>query len=153
MEDVAEAYKNGLLTDVVSRTKNATPAIATGEKPFRFTGQIGEPAGRTKIGDDDIKGLWEIATQRSGGKNQTAISEARKRLLLQAHVQDIAGVVGKSQAELTKALRSWSNYPKYMPIAIQPLPQSRPQGYYLHRLLGRKNCYPVVLRTIGCCLI
>lgn len=73
----------------------------------------------TKLNDDrfyspqkiaDAKATYELALQKASGKDASAVQQARAEILLFAHNKGAAELLGVSQAELNKKLRSWSNY-------------------------------------------
>ena len=59
---------------------------------------------------DDAKATFELANQKAVGKDANAINRARAEILLFAHNKGAAELLGVTQAELNKKLRSWSNY-------------------------------------------
>ena len=58
----------------------------------------------------DAKTTFELAKQKAVGKDAVAINRARAEILLFAHNKGAAELLGITQAELNKRLRSWSNY-------------------------------------------
>lgn len=59
---------------------------------------------------EDVKKLLSIASEKLTGKNRAAVNNARAKILLFAHNKGAAELLGISQAELNKKLRSWSAY-------------------------------------------
>lgn len=59
---------------------------------------------------DDVKKLFAIAGQKMTAKNRAEVSNARAKILLFAHNKGTSELLGLSQAELNKKLRSWSGY-------------------------------------------
>ena len=59
---------------------------------------------------EDAKATFELAKQKAVGKDANAINRARAEILLFAHNKGAAELLGVTQAELNKKLRSWSNY-------------------------------------------
>ena len=73
----------------------------------------------TKLEDDrfyspqkieDAKATFELAKQKAVGRDANVINRARAEILLFAHNKGAAELLGVTQAELNKKLRSWSNY-------------------------------------------
>ena len=58
----------------------------------------------------DAKATFELAKQKAVGKDTAAINRARAEILLFAHNKGAAELLGVTQADLNKKLRSWSNY-------------------------------------------
>lgn len=58
----------------------------------------------------DAKATFELAKQKAVGKDTAAINRARSEILLFAHNKGAAELLGVTQADLNKKLRSWSNY-------------------------------------------
>ena len=59
---------------------------------------------------DNAKATFELANQKAVGKDSNAINRARAEILLFAHNKGAAELLGITQADLNKKLRSWSNY-------------------------------------------
>lgn len=59
---------------------------------------------------ENVKQLFEIAGQKLTSKNRAEVSSARAKILLFAHNKGASELLGLSQAELNKKLRSWSGY-------------------------------------------
>ena len=59
---------------------------------------------------EDAKATFELAKQKAVGKDAAAINRARAEILLFAHNKGAAELLGITQSELNKKLRSWSNY-------------------------------------------
>ena len=58
----------------------------------------------------DARALYEVAIKKATGKDALAVTRARAQILLFAHNKGAAELLGITQAELNKKLRSWSNY-------------------------------------------
>lgn len=58
----------------------------------------------------DARALYEVAIKKATGKDALAVTRARSQILLFAHNKGAAELLGITQAELNKKLRSWSNY-------------------------------------------
>ena len=102
ISDVLEAYLAGTL---IGKEK---------PKPKRL-----DVSQSTKLEDDrfyspqkieDAKATFELANQKAVGKDANAINRARAEILLFAHNKGAAELLGITQAELNKKLRSWSRY-------------------------------------------
>ena len=59
---------------------------------------------------ENIKQLFDVATQKLTAKNRAEVTSARAKVLLFAHNSGASELLGLSQAELNKKLRSWSGY-------------------------------------------
>ena len=59
---------------------------------------------------EDAKATFELANQKAVGKDANAINKARAEILLFAHNKGAAELLGVTQAELNKKLRTWSRY-------------------------------------------
>ena len=59
---------------------------------------------------ENVKQLFDVASQKLTSKNRAEVSSARAKILLFAHNSGASELLGLSQAELNKKLRSWSGY-------------------------------------------
>ena len=59
---------------------------------------------------EDAKKTFEIANQKAVGKDEAKVNRARAEILLFAHNKGAAELLGVTQSELNKKLRSWSRY-------------------------------------------
>lgn len=100
--DVLEAYLAGtLIGKEKPKPKRLDVSQSTRLKDNRFYSP-------QKI--KNAKATYELAKQKAIGKDVNAINRARAEILLFAHNKGAAELIGISQAELNKKLRSWSNY-------------------------------------------
>ncbi len=102
ISDVLNAYLAGTLTGKEKpKPKRLKTSQSTGLTDSRFYSP-------QKIAD--AKKTFELARQRAGGKNSAEVTRARAKIILFAHNKGAAELIGVTQAELNKLLRSWSNY-------------------------------------------
>lgn len=59
---------------------------------------------------ENVKELFDVASQKLTSKNRAEVSGARAKILLFAHNKGASELLGLSQSELNKKLRSWSGY-------------------------------------------
>lgn len=60
---------------------------------------------------ENVKQLFEVASQKLTSKNRAEVSNARAKILLFAHNKGASELLGLTQAELNKKLRTWGGYP------------------------------------------
>ena len=102
ISDVLNAYLAGTLVGKAKpKAKRLDVSKSTKLKDSRFYSP-------QKI--EDAKATFELAKQKAVGKDAAAINRARAEILLFAHNKGAAELLGVTQAELNKRLRSWSNY-------------------------------------------
>ena len=102
ISDVLEAYLAGtLIGKEKPKPKRLDISQSTRLKDDRFYSP-------QKI--EDAKATFELANQKAVGKDANAINRARAEILLFAHNKGAAELLGVTQSELNKKLRSWSNY-------------------------------------------
>lgn len=102
MSDVLDAYLSGtLIGKEKPKAKRLDVSQSTKLKDSRFYSP-------QKI--EDAKATFELAKQKAVGKDATTINRARSEVLLFSHNKGAAELLGVTQAELNKKLRSWSNY-------------------------------------------
>ena len=100
--DVLDAYLAGTLVGKEKpKAKRLDVSKSTRIKDSRFYSP-------QKI--EDAKKTFELAKQKAVGKNANSIIRARAEILLFAHNKGAAELLGITQSELNKKLRSWSNY-------------------------------------------
>lgn len=102
IEDVIDAYKAGTL---VGKEKKKAQRLdikkETGLKDDRFYAP-------REI--ENAKERFELAQQRITNANKQQVIQARADIVLFAHNRNAAELLGISQAELNKKLRSWTRY-------------------------------------------
>lgn len=102
VNDILEAYLNGTL---VGKEK---------PKAKRLDTSVNHRVNNTRFYSpqriEDVKRLFEVAEQKLTNKNRDEVSKARAKILLFAHNPGASELLGLSQAELNKKLRSWSGY-------------------------------------------
>ena len=102
IRDVLDAYLAGtLIGKEKPKPKRLDVSQSTRLKDDRFYSP-------QKI--EDAKVLFELANRKAVGKDANAINRARAEILLFAHNKGAAELLGVTQSELNKKLRSWSNY-------------------------------------------
>lgn len=102
MADVLEAYLAGTL---VGKEKPKPKRLDVSQSTKLEDNRFYSPQ---KI--EDAKATYELAIQKAVGKDANAINRARAEILLFAHNKGAAELLGITQAELNKKLRSWSKY-------------------------------------------
>lgn len=102
MADVLEAYLAGTL---VGKEKPKPKRLDVSQSTKLEDNRFYSPQ---KI--EDAKATYELAIQKAVGKDANAINRARADILLFAHNKGAAELLGITQAELNKKLRSWSKY-------------------------------------------
>jgi hypothetical protein len=102
ISDVLDAYLAGTLVGKEKpKAKRLDVSKSTRLKDDRFYSP-------QKI--EDAQKTFELAKQRAVGNDVNAIIRARAEILLFAHNKGAAELLGITQAELNKKLRSWSKY-------------------------------------------
>ena len=103
VEDILNAYLNGTLTG----KEKAKAKRLDISKDYRVNDKRFYSPKRIK----DVKKLLSIASQRVTDKTRAEISNARAKILLFAHNEGASELLGLTQTELNKKLRTWSGYP------------------------------------------
>ena len=103
VNDILEAYLNGTL---VGKEKPKPKRLDTG-KEYRINDKRFYSPQKIK----DVKKLLNIASTRVTDKNRSEVSNARAKILLFAHNKGASELLGLTQAELNKKLRTWGGYP------------------------------------------
>lgn len=102
LSDVLDAYLAGTLTGKEKpKPKRLDVSQSTKLEDTKFYSP-------QKI--EDAKATFELANQKAVGENKNEIYRARAEILLFAHNKGAAELLGITQADLNKKLRSWSNY-------------------------------------------
>ena len=102
ISDVLEAYLAGTLVGKEKpKPKRLDVSQSTKLQDTRFYSP-------QKI--ENAKETFELAKQKAVGEKANAINRARAEILLFAHNKGAAELLGLTQSELNKKLRSWSNY-------------------------------------------
>ncbi len=102
LSDVLDAYLEGTL---VGKEKPKAKRIDTSRNYGLRDDRFYAPQ---KI--ENAKELLALANQKLTAANRNAVNNARAKVLLFAHNKGAAELLGMSQAELNKKLRSWSAY-------------------------------------------
>lgn len=95
---------------------------------------------------EDAKKLLSIANEKLNDKNRTAVNNARAKILLFAHNKGAAELLGMSQAELNKKLRSWS---AYSASAKKISEQANSGVAESNRWTGIENCSYIYKTTVS----
>ena len=100
--DILEAYLNGTL---VGKEK---------AKAKRLDVSVNHRINDTRFYSpqhiENVKQLFDVANQKLTTKNRSEVTSARAKILIFAHNPGASELLGLSQAELNKKLRSWSGY-------------------------------------------
>lgn len=102
ISDVLDAYRAGTL---VGKAKPKPQRLDVSQSTKLQDSRFYSPQ---KI--ENAKSTFDLANQKAVGKDAAAIQQARAEILLFAHNKGAAELLGVTQAELNKKLRSWSNY-------------------------------------------
>ena len=103
VESILEAYLNGTL---VGKEK-PKPKRLDMSQDYRINDKRFYSPQHIK----DVKKLLSVASTRVTDKNRVEVSNARAKILLFAHNKGASELLGLTQAELNKKLRTWSGYP------------------------------------------
>ena len=103
VNDILEAYLNGTL---VGKEKPKPKRLDTA-KEYRINDKRFYSPQRIR----NVKKLLDIASTRVTDKNRAEVSNARAKILLFAHNKGASELLGLTQAELNKKLRTWGGYP------------------------------------------
>jgi hypothetical protein len=102
VEDILDAYLEGTL---VGREKSKAKRLDLSQE-YRINDKRFYSPQQIK----DAKNLLSVAMQRVTNENQKEVTNARAKILLFAHNKGASELLGLSQTELNKKLRSWSGY-------------------------------------------
>ena len=100
--DVLEAYLNGTLTGKEKPKANRLDVSVNH--------RINDTRFYSPQRIENVKELFDVASQKLTSKNRAEVSGARAKILLFAHNKGASELLGLSQSELNKKLRSWSGY-------------------------------------------
>ena len=102
VEDILDAYLEGTL---VGREKPKSKRLELG-KNYRINDERFYSPKQIK----DARNLLSVAMQRVTNENRKEVTNARAKILLFAHNKGASDLLGLSQTELNKKLRTWSGY-------------------------------------------
>lgn len=101
--DILEAYLKGTL---IGKEKPKTKRL-----DLSVNHRINDTRFYSPQRIENVKQLFEVASQKLTSKNRAEVSNARAKILLFAHNKGASELLGLTQAELNKKLRSWGGYP------------------------------------------
>lgn len=101
--DILEAYLKGTL---IGKEKPKTKRL-----DLSVNHRINDTRFYSPQRIENVKQLFEVASQKLTSKNRAEVSNARAKILLFAHNKGASELLGLTQAELNKKLRTWGGYP------------------------------------------
>jgi len=132
LEEILDAYAAGALTGGVS--KNEAKRLDTKQRTGYIDSRFYAPKSYSA---DEAIALYDVANQKATKSNRDEVAKARAKILFLAHDYRASELLGISQAELNKKLRSWSNYSKNALEISQRINAGVPTE---NRWTGIQNC-------------